>query len=42
MSEYAYLADEIEKDILRGKMFITDDGDIQYSFGKKKIYREQE
>ena len=37
MSEYAYLADEIEKDILRGKMFITDDGDIQYSFGKKKI-----
>lgn len=36
-SDYAYLADEIEKNILQGKMKITENGDIQYSFKRKKI-----
>ena len=30
ISDYAGLADQIESDILQGKMMITDDGDIKY------------
>ena len=33
LSDFAGLADQIESDILQGKMMITDDGEIQYQRG---------